>query len=194
MGLHFYYGSMNSGKSTSLVQAYYNYLDGGKTALVLKPSVDTREGVADEVVSRIGVKAPATSVSPIDDLFEVVCIAMRDHPYICVLVDEAQFLSPVQVDQLAKVVDVLHTAVICYGLRNDFKGQLFPGSARLFSLADRMEEQRGICSSPSCGKKATHVLRLNEDGDVVREGDQVLVGGNSTYKSTCRKHWITPAL
>lgn len=189
--LHYLYGTMNSGKSTALAQAWFNYYEGGKEALILKPIIDDREpDAACSVVSRIGAKAPATPFKPTDDLFDLVLTNMRNKLYICVLVDEAQFLTPLQVDQLAQLVDVVKLPVMCYGLRLDFQSNLFPGSARLMALADRLEEQRSICSCKGCVSKATHVLRLDNEGKVITEGDQVVIGGNDQYKSVCRKHWV----
>lgn len=185
--MHWYYGTMNSGKSTALAQAWFNYHERGMQALVLKPIIDTREpDAANKVVSRIGVHAPATPIDDTDNLFNVVCRALNKHRYRCVFIDEAQFLTPIQVDELAEVVDTLNIPVMAYGLKLDYASQLFPGSARLFALANRIEEIRTICF---CGSKATHVLRLDGDGNVIRTGNQIEIGDNSKYVSTCRKHW-----
>lgn len=185
--LVFHYGSMNSGKSTNLAQAWYNYHERGMHALVLKPDIDDREPDASKkVISRIGASAPATPIKPLDNLFNVICTALNDHQYRCIFIDEGQFLSPMQVDQLAEVVDRLNLPVLVYGLKLDFQGELFPGSARLFALANRLEEIRTVCF---CNKRATHVLRLDEQGKVVRSGNQIEIGGNDRYVSTCYKHW-----
>lgn len=185
--LHFIYGTMNSGKTATLIQAWYNYQERGMQALILKPIIDDRDPVGQrQVRSRTGVAAPAIAISPNDDLFNVVCTALSHQTYRCVMIDEAQFLTPSQVEELAMIVDNIHIPVMAYGLRVDFQSQLFPGSARLLALADRLEEQRTICH---CGKKATHVLRLDDDGCVVTDGDQVLTGGNDRYVSVCRRDW-----
>lgn len=181
------YATMNAGKSAELMIAAYNYEERGLKRIILKPAIDTRDGEGvGQITSRIGLKADALLFKPEDDLFEVVCVALRDTPTAqCVLVDEAQFTTPAQVKQLAKVVDVIKLPVMAYGLRTDFQGNLFPGSAALFAEADKVIEIRTLCY---CSKSATHVLRYDAEGEVVKEGPQVEVGGNDKYVAVCRKH------
>jgi len=181
--LYFHYSTMNAGKSTLLLQASYNYRERGMKTLLLIASLDDRAG--DGVIgSRIGISAPATAFGPAQDLFAL--IAADPGPLSCVFVDEAQFLSPDQVWQLARVADDLGIPVMAYGLRVDFRGQLFPGSAALLALADDLREVRTICH---CGRKATMVVRRDAQGRVQTAGAQVQVGGNETYLSLCRRHW-----
>lgn len=181
--LYFHYSTMNAGKSTLLLQASYNYRERGMKTLLLIASLDDRAG--DGVIgSRIGISAPATAFGPTQDLFAL--IAADPGPLSCVFVDEAQFLSPDQVWQLARVADDLGIPVMAYGLRVDFRGQLFPGSAALLALADDLREVRTICH---CGRKATMVVRRDAQGRVQTAGAQVQVGGNETYLSLCRRHW-----
>ena len=183
--LYFSYSTMNAGKSTLLLQASYNYIERGMETFLVTARLDERAG-AGRIASRIGIGAEAASFTEITDMFEMVKDRLEKGPCACVFVDEAQFLSPAQVWQLARVVDDLNVPVMCYGLRVDFRGALFPGSAALLALADEMREVRTICH---CGKKATMVARLGPDGRALREGAQVQIGGNETYVSLCRKHW-----
>lgn len=180
--LFFYYSTMNAGKSAELLQNNYNYIERGMKTLVLKPAVDTRE--AESVVkSRIGTQAPCILFDLEQDLVELV----KSHPKPrCIFIDEAQFMTPEQVKQLTVVVDKLKIPVMCYGLRSDFQGNLFPGSSTLFAMADKLFEVRTICW---CGSLANMVLRLGPDGKVIRKGNQVVVGGNDSYVSVCRKHF-----
>jgi len=183
--LYFSYSTMNAGKSTLLLQASYNYIERGMETFLVTARLDERAG-AGRIASRIGIGAEAASFTETTDMFEMVKDRLEKGPCACVFVDEAQFLSPAQVWQLARVVDDLNVPVMCYGLRVDFRGTLFPGSAALLALADEMREVRTICH---CGKKATMVARLGPDGRALREGAQVQIGGNETYVSLCRKHW-----
>lgn len=179
------YATMNAGKSAELMIAAYNYEERGMQRIIIKPAIDTRDETG-KVSSRIGLKTDAILFQPDEDLFEVVCVALRDQPKaMCVFVDEAQFLTPEQVTGLAKVVDIINLPVIAYGLRSDFQGKLFPGSAALFAAANEMIEIRTVCH---CGRRASHVLRYDADMNVVKEGPQVEVGGNDKYVSVCRKH------
>ena len=183
--LYFNYSTMNAGKSTILLQASHNYVERGMQTYLLTARLDTRAGPG-RIASRIGIGAEADTFGPRDDLFRMI-EARRDRaPCACVFVDEAQFLSSDQVWQLARVVDDLNLPVMCYGLRVDFMGALFPGSAALLALADEMREIRTICH---CGRKATMVVRQEADGRVAIGGDQVQIGGNETYVSLCRRHW-----
>jgi len=181
--LYFHYSTMNAGKSTLLLQAAHNYGERGMEVYLLTAALDARAGAA-RIGSRIGIGQAAQTFTTDDDLFARI----RDlsDPVACVFVDEAQFLTERQVWQLARVVDDLHVPVMCYGLRVDFRGLLFPGSATLLALADALREVRTICH---CGRKATMVVRRGPDGKALHEGAQVQIGGNETYVSLCRRHW-----
>ncbi|MFK7754504.1 MAG: thymidine kinase [Sedimentitalea sp.] len=183
--LYFNYSTMNAGKSTVLLQASHNYREHGMDTYLLTAQIDARAGTG-QIASRIGIAAEADLFGPGDDLFEKVRHRLDESPVACVFVDEAQFLDPAQVWQLARVVDDLAVPVLCYGLRVDFKGDLFPGSATLLALADEMREVRTICK---CGRKATMVIRQDDQGKPLKEGAQVQIGGNETYVSLCRRHW-----
>lgn len=176
---------MNAGKSTVLLQASHNYRERGMNTLLLTAALDDRSGLG-VIASRIGLEAGAQTFSQGDDLFNRVENCHGDKPVHCVLVDEAQFLSPEQVWQLCRVADRLGIPVMCYGLRSDFQGKLFPGSSQLLALADSLREIRTICW---CGRKATMVVRLDEDGRILEQGDQVSIGGEESYVSLCRRHW-----
>ncbi|ROT99002.1 thymidine kinase [Histidinibacterium lentulum] len=182
--LYFHYSTMNAGKSTVLLQAAHNYVERGMQTYLMTARLDDRAG-AGRIASRIGIGQPAETFSPGDDLLARIAARLAQ-PCACVFVDEAQFLTPDQVWQLARAVDDLSVPVMCYGLRVDFRGELFPGSATLLALADEMREVRTICH---CGRKATMVVRLGPDGQALREGAQVQIGGNETYVSLCRRHW-----
>ena len=183
--LYFHYSTMNAGKSTILLQASHNYSERGMQTYLLTARLDDRAGTG-RIASRIGIGEPADTFEPGDDLFARIAARQAAGPCACVFVDEAQFLTPDQVWQLARVVDDLGVPVMCYGLRVDFRGALFPGSATLLALADEMREVRTICH---CGKKATMVARMGPDGRALTEGAQVQIGGNETYVSLCRRHW-----
>jgi len=183
--LYFSYSAMNAGKSTLLLQAAYNYQERGMATLLLVSAIDlrTRKG---EIASRIGIRRDAEIFSHADDLFEFVGAKLAVTRHACVFIDEAQWMSEAQVWQAARIADELGVPVMCYGLRTDFQGKLFPGSAALLAIADELREVRTICW---CGKKATMVVRLGEDGKPVEEGEQIFVGGNESYVSLCRRHW-----
>jgi thymidine kinase len=183
--LYFHYSTMNAGKSTLLLQAAYNYRERGMETYLLTADFDHRGG-AGRIASRIGIEAPADTYDGDTDLFARIAAELEAGPVACVLVDEAQWLSRPQVWQLARAVDDLGVPVMCYGLRVDFRGELFPGSAALLALADEMREVRTICH---CGRKATMVIRTDEDGRALTEGAQVEVGGNERYVSLCRRHF-----
>lgn len=183
--LYFSYAAMNAGKSTLLLQASYNYRERGMDTLLFTAALDDRAGTG-VIASRIGVGCEAQLFTPEDDLFALVQSAHAHTPYSCVFVDEAQFLTREQVWQLARVADRLNIPVMCYGLRTDFQGKLFPGSSELLAIADTLREVRTICH---CGAKATMVVRLGPDGRPVLEGHQVDIGGNDKYISLCRRHW-----
>jgi thymidine kinase len=186
--LFFRYGAMNAGKSTQLLQAAHNYEERHQTCMVFKPATDNREG-HDVIAPRIGgLKRVVDGLIQNDgdflSILENRISAGYPRPN-CILVDEAQFLTRSQVDELCRIVDDYNIPVLCYGLRADFRGELFPGSAALMALADSIEELKTICW---CGKKATVNARLL-NGNVQYDGPQVLIGGNETYTSLCRKHW-----
>lgn len=183
--LYFYYSSMNAGKSTVLLQSSYNYNERGMHTLKFTPAIDNRAGVG-RIESRIGLAADASTFTAADDLLERVRAEHAAQPLACVLVDEAQFLSRAQARQLSDVVDTLDIPVLCYGLRTDFQGNLFEGSAALLAWADTLTEIKTICH---CGRKATMVLRVDAAGNVVREGAQIEIGGNARYVSVCRRHF-----
>jgi len=183
--LYFHYSTMNAGKSTVLLQASHNYVERGMRTFLLTARLDDRAG-AGRIESRIGIGAEAATWGRGDDLFAMLAARLAQGPCACVFIDEAQFLSPAQVWQLARAVDDLGVPVMCYGLRVDFRGELFPGSATLLALADEMREVRTICH---CGRKATMVVRRDGTGRALTEGAQVVIGGNETYESLCRRHW-----
>jgi len=183
--LYFNYSTMNAGKSTVLLQASHNYIERGMQTYLITAQFDNRAGDA-RIGSRIGIGAAADTFAAGEDLFEKIAKRLEDGPCACVFIDEAQFLEPEQVWQLARAVDDLKVPVMTFGLRVDFQGQLFPGSAALLALADEMREVRTICH---CGKKATMVVRKDDQGNVLTAGDQVVIGGNDRYVSLCRKHW-----
>jgi len=183
--LYFHYSTMNAGKSTVLLQASHNYRERGMQTYLLTAKLDHRAGEG-RIASRIGIGSEADTFLPGDDLFAQILSRLNQGPVACVFIDEAQFLTKDQVWQLARVVDDLNVPVMCYGLRVDFRGELFPGSAALLALADEMREVRTICH---CGKKASMVVRMDGDGRPMHEGAQVQIGGNETYLSLCRRHW-----
>jgi len=183
--LYFYYSSMNAGKSTNLLQSSYNYKERGMRTLVLAPSFDDRFG-AGKVTSRIGIETEATTFNSETNLLEVVTAVHAEEKLHCVLIDEAQFLTRDQVFQLSELTDQLNIPVLAYGLRTDFQGEPFEGSKYLLAWADNLKELKAICH---CGRKATMVLRTDADGNPVREGSQVEIGGNDRYVSMCRKHF-----
>ena len=183
--LYFQYSTMNAGKSTLLLQASHNYKERGMETYLLTAKFDNRSGQR-KIGSRIGISKAADTFSTGEDLFAKIKNQLKQQPINCVFIDEAQFLQTEQVWQLARTVDDLSIPVMCYGLRVDFRGDLFPGSAALLALADEMREIRTICH---CGKKATMVVRLDENGKALTGGAQVQIGGNETYVSLCRRHW-----
>ncbi|MTI43649.1 thymidine kinase [Roseibium hamelinense] len=188
--LYFNYSSMNAGKSTVLLQAAYNYEERGMTTRLLTAAIDDRAGEG-VIASRIGLKAQADIFCSRTDLHAHIGTIAKQSPLHAVFVDEAQFLTEEQVWQLARVADGLKIPVMCFGLRTDFQGKLFPGSATLLALADSLREIKTICW---CGKKATMVARLDSQGNILEEGDQVVIGGEETYVSLCRKHWAAREL
>ncbi|WP_170607248.1 thymidine kinase [Ruegeria arenilitoris] len=183
--LYFNYSTMNAGKSTVLLQASHNYRERGMETYLLTAKIDGRAG-SGRIASRIGISEQADTFREDDDVFNMIQNRLNAGSVACVFVDEAQFLTEDQVWQLARAVDDLNVPVLAYGLRVDFQGKLFPGSASLLALADEMREVRTICK---CGRKATMVIRQDENGNAITEGAQVQIGGNETYVSLCRKHW-----
>ena len=183
--LYFYYSSMNAGKSTALLQSSYNYRERGMNTLVLAPEFDDRYGTG-KVTSRIGLEAQATTFSKADNLLDIVETCVKEEPLHCVLIDEAQFLTKEQVFQIAEVTDGLNIPVLAYGLRTDFQGEPFEGSKYLLAWSDNLNELKAICH---CGRKATMVIRLDENGNAITQGTQVEIGGNDRYVSMCRKHF-----
>ena len=180
--LYFYFSAMNAGKTTTLLQSAYNYRERGMRTLILKPAVDTRD--ANTISSRIGLAAQAMSFHRGDDLRALVDADIAAHGALhCALVDEAQFLSKAQVWQLTDIVDALHIPVLTYGLRTDFRGELFEGSQWLLAWADELIEIKTICHT---GKKATMVVRVDERGRALKSGPQVEIGGNERYVSVSR--------
>ncbi|MFN3844862.1 MAG: thymidine kinase [Paracoccaceae bacterium] len=183
--LYFNYSTMNAGKSTLLLQAAHNYRERGMDTYLITAQFDNRSGDG-RIASRIGIGEAADTFAPDEDMFAKIKTRLDLRPLACIFIDEAQFLSKDQVWQLARAVDDLGVPVMCYGLRVDFQGNLFPGSAALLAWADEMREVRTICH---CGKKATMVVRKGDDGSALRDGAQVVIGGNETYVSLCRRHW-----
>ncbi|MAI97484.1 MAG: thymidine kinase [Rhodobacteraceae bacterium] len=183
--LYFNYSTMNAGKSTALIQAAYNYRERGMNPYLVTAKLDNRMGTS-KIVSRIGIEEEASVFELADDLYYRVKSLLKEIMINCILLDEAQFLSKSQVWQLARIVDQLNIPVLCYGLRVDFRGELFPGSLTLLSIADEIKEIKTICH---CGRKATMVVRKNSNGIIVNQGDQIQIGGNETYTSLCRHHW-----
>ncbi len=183
--IYFYYSAMNAGKSTVLLQSSYNYRERGMRTLLFTPSIDTRYG-SGRIESRIGLSSDAISLGPADDLLARVRAEHATRRVACVLIDEAQFLSPPQVWQATDIADTLDIPVLCYGLRTDFQGKLFPGSGALLGVADDLIELKTICH---CGRKATMNLRVDAAGHAVRDGAQVEIGGNDRYLAMCRRHF-----
>jgi thymidine kinase len=184
--LYFYYASMNAGKSTTLLQADFNYRERGMATMLFTAAVDDRFA-AGTITSRIGLAAPATMFDAATDIAALVAERHAREPVACVLVDEAQFLTAAQVDQLAWLADSADVPVLAYGLRTDFRGALFEGSARLLALADALVEIKSVCA---CGRKATMNLRVDADGRPVAEGRQTEIGGNDRYVALCRRHFV----
>ncbi|WKW88075.1 hypothetical protein pzkkv8_233 [Klebsiella phage pzk-kv8] len=184
--LYFNYASMNAGKSANLLTAAHNYKERGMGTLILKPGIDDRDS-SNEVVSRLGLRQEANIITPDMDIFEFFKWAQTQRDIHCVFVDEAQFLTRHHVIELCKIVDQYNVPVMAYGLRTDFQGNLFEGSETLLAVADKLVELKGVCH---CGRKATMVARIDEEGNAVLEGDKIELGGEDRYVSLCRKHWF----
>jgi thymidine kinase len=183
--LYFYYAAMNAGKSTTLLQAAFNYAERGMETMLLTAAIDDRAGHGI-VGSRIGLEAPAIPFTCETDIAALVRAEAQQRPLAAVLVDEAQFLTKAQVWQLAELCDRDDMPVVAYGLRTDFRGELFEGSATLLGIADSLTELKAICE---CGRKATMNLRVDAAGRAVRDGDQTEIGGNGRYIALCRRHF-----
>ena len=184
--LYFNYSSMNAGKSTMLLQANHNYIERGMNPRIYTSDLDNRFGKG-EIVSRIGLKAKSNIFTSKTDIYKDILNFRKDSIVDCVLIDEAQFLTQIQVSQLGMVVDELDIPVLTFGIRTDFQGNLFEGSKYLLAWADNLKEIKTVCH---CGRKATMVLRLNNKGEVVSDGTQIEIGGEEKYVSVCRKHFI----
>lgn len=183
--LYFYYSTMNAGKSTHLLQSAYNYSERGLTPLLFTAQIDDRFEQG-KVSSRIGLNAEASLFNAKTNIYDDVAKQHAQNQIACVLIDEAQFLSKQQVKQLTNIVDGLHIPVLAYGIRTDFLGETFSGSAALLAWADKLVELKTICH---CGKKANFVIRLDKDGHAAKGGEQVEVGGNERYEPLCRAHF-----
>ena len=183
--LYFYYSAMNAGKSTSLLQSSYNYQERGMNTLIFTAEIDDRYGKG-RVASRIGLSSSAALFSKDTDLFHEIKQSHDAQQLHCILLDESQFLTREQVKQLTYVTDHLNIPVLCYGLRTDFRGELFEGSLYLLAWADKLVELKTVCH---CGRKANMVLRLDAQGRPFHDGAQVVIGGNDKYISVCRKHY-----
>ena len=183
--LYFNYSSMNAGKSTALLQANHNYLERGMKTKMFTFSGDNRYE-ENRIVSRIGISADALPFSEDTDLFQSLIEDKNQREIKCVLIDEAQFLTKKQVAQLGKIADELDTAVLAFGIRTDFQGELFEGSKYLLAWADNLKEIKTVCW---CGRKATMVVRLDKEGNIVRQGEQLEIGGNEKYVPLCRAHF-----
>lgn len=184
--LYFYYSSMNAGKSTTLLQADFNYRERGMETMVWTAALDNRYGQG-YVTSRIGLRAEAHKFAPETDLWDAISADHQRRALACVLIDEAQFLSRQQVLQLARIADEVNVPVLCYGLRTDFAADLFPGSAALLGIADTLVELKAVCH---CGRKSTMNLRVDDEGRAVIDGQQTEIGGNDRYVAMCRKHFM----
>ncbi|WP_199611107.1 thymidine kinase [Flocculibacter collagenilyticus] len=185
--LYFYYSAMNAGKSTNLLQSAYNYRERGMEVSLYTAAIDDRFGVG-KISSRIGLAADANLFDSKTDFWVEIHSQLETSKVDCILMDEAQFLSRSQVKQLARIADQLNIPVLCYGLRSDFLGEPFEGSKYLLTWADKLSEIKTVCH---CGRKATMVLRVDESGQAVKDGEQIEIGGDSRYVSVCRKHYYS---
>lgn len=189
--LYFYYGPMGSSKTLRLLSTAYDFEEKGIQIMVLKPSLDTRDGKG-VIRSRAGLSRPCLTIDKDVDLYKAIrsyynALAAQFESLKWVIIDECQFLTEEQVDQLSDVVDFLNVNVMCYGLRTDFKSRLFPASKRLFELADDIEEIKSTCE---CGENKTSInARFDKDGEIIIDGDQIMVGGDESYRAICRKCW-----
>lgn len=183
--LYFKYAAMNSGKSTQLLQAHYNYEERGMNPLAMTAGIDNRAGHG-KISSRLGISSEARTFNATTDIYADIAALHAQKPISALLIDEAQFMTRAQVEHCARIVDDLGIPVMCYGLKTDFRGRLFEGSEALVCLADNIEEIKAICW---CGRKAIMTARV-VDGQMARDGEQVAIGGNELYTSLCRKHFM----
>ena len=183
--LYFNYSSMNAGKSTMLLQANHNYIERGMRPEIYTSNLDSRFGTG-EIISRIGLRFKSNIFDTKTDIYNEIINKKINKEIDCVLIDEAQFLTKDQVSQLGRIVDLLDIPVLTFGIRTDFQGNLFEGSKYLLAWADNLKEIKTVCH---CGRKATMVLRLNEEGQIVEDGSQIDIGGEEKYVSVCRKHF-----
>ncbi|MDA9661182.1 thymidine kinase [Gammaproteobacteria bacterium] len=183
--LYFNYSSMNAGKSTMLLQSNHNYLERGMKPQIYTSDLDNRYG-SGEIVSRIGLKAKSNTFNTKTDIYKDILNKNNNEHVDCVLVDEAQFLTESQVEQLGRIVDELNIPVLAFGIRTDFQGKLFEGSKFLLAWADNLKEIKTVCH---CGRKATMVLRVDDEGNIMADGSQIEIGGEERYVSVCRKHF-----
>ena len=183
--VHFFYSTMNAGKSTALLQSNHNYKESNLKTLLFIP-IEIGKKSKGKIISRIGLESDAVVIDKKYDFFKEIS-QLNYKKISCIFVDEAQFLSKIQVRSLSKIADELNIPIMCYGIRTDFQGKLFEGSSELLAIADNLKELKTICSM--CDKKATMVVRLNADGEVMLEGKKVMIGGNDIYKTLCRKHF-----
>ena len=183
--IHFFYSTMNAGKSTALLQSNHNYKENGMDTMLFIPKADAEKNDG-YIESRIGLKAKAIIVDSEFDFYVYVKTNQTKNLH-CILIDEVQFLSKDQVIQIGKVTDTLNIPAMCYGIRTDFRGELFEGSKCLLALADNLVELKTVCSM--CSRKAIMVVRLDQDGKVLTEGQKIQIGGNETYQVVCRKHF-----
>ena len=183
--LYFNYSSMNAGKSTMLLQSNHNYLERGMKPQIYTSDLDNRYG-SGEIVSRIGLKAKSNTFNTKTNIYEDILNKNNNDSVDCVLVDEAQFLTESQVEQLGRIVDELNIPVLAFGIRTDFQGKLFEGSKFLLAWADNLKEIKTVCH---CGRKATMVLRVDDEGNIMADGSQIEIGGEERYVSVCRKHF-----
>lgn len=183
--LYFYYGAMGSSKTAQALMTRFNYEEKGQKALLTKPKTDTRDG-DNKIKSRVGLEHTCEYLEDIENMTDEQLL-----DYDVIIVDEAQFISKKDVEKLVYIVDVLNIPVICYGLLSDFKGELFEGSRELIVMADKRIEMKTMCW---CGRKASFNARFNSNGEIVRSGEQIVMGANDKYTSVCRKHWMVGEL
>lgn len=183
--LYFKYGAMGSSKSAQALMAKFNYEEKGRSVWLMKPQADSRDGGKGVVRSRIGLEAKADVISRTDDIYESFITGMNRHVDV-IIADECQFFSPSQIDDLRRIVDEFDVPVLCFGLRTDFQTKQFSGSRRLFEVADSITEIKTICE---CGRKAIVNARMDKDGNIITQGDQVFIGGNESYEAMCHKCW-----
>ena len=185
--LYFYYSAMNAGKTTNLLQAAYNYQERGMSVILLTPACDSRYGTG-VIASRIGLSAQAIIIDSNTDLFKLVFEKIKKNKNIkCILIDEVHFLKKTQIKQLSSITIKLNLPVLAYGLRSDFRGEPFKSTQYLLAIADKLVEMKTICH---CGRKATMNIRIDENGNRIKKGTQILVGGNERYMSVCRYHFF----